>query len=259
MMKIAFILTCIFISLFAQDAKKFEILKVEILKTPKHIEPSGIVKINENILIVSDEGSICNLSSSSCKVLKEKADFEGITASNKGEIFVVQEGKDNILLLNSNFKIVTTYNIPRKFNDKTVLEKKGDGLESLTFVKEDTDNYYFYTANQSENFKGKDRSALLFISLKKQTDEAQILDYFPMKIKDISGLHFSDEYSSLFLISDSEDKLFIYDSTLKLKTIYNLPGVDQEGIFIENDTLYIAQDSGDVLKIKIKPYLLGLK
>lgn len=257
-MKILLALVCIFVSTYAKNikdfkAKNFEILMTKTIHTDGNLEPSGLVKLADDIIIVSDEGSICNLTKSFCRTPRKGADFEGVTVSKNGEIFVVQEGKDNILKLNSNYEITNTYNVPRTFNGKTVLARKGNGLESLTYINEDENFYYFYTANQSKSFKGEDRSGLLMVSVNKTTDEVKILNYLPLRIKDISALHFSQQYKSLFLVSDTKNKLFVFDSCLNLKTVYNLPGKDQEGIFIQDDTLYIAQDKGDILIIKVAP------
>ena len=72
-----------------------------------------------------------------------------------------------------------------KFNGEKITNKKGNGLEGLTFFKEIDNEKLFFVSNQSNDFEGDDKSSIFIIN-----EEGEVKDYFPQKIKDIADLYF---------------------------------------------------------------------
>lgn len=230
-----------------------------IYTSNEKFEPSGVIIKNEKLYSISDNGILLTMNLSdrieNYNQLKKK-DFEDITFS-KENLYLIEEGKDNVIELNKeNFEKINKFDIDRTFNGNIVLEKGEDGLESLSFVKETDSNIYFYSANQSKKFEGNDASAILLLEINKKTKKGKIIEYFPMKIKDISSIDYKNDNLIIF-ISDKENALFITNKYFKELKKYNLPGKNQEGIYLDEETmtLYIAQDSGNILEINLKEEL----
>lgn len=221
------------------------------IKTPSNIEPSGITYLNGYFYVASDNGYVCSFKeredSMSCSRNKNR-DFEGITNNGK-ELIVAEEGKENILYIDNKGNIKEKYSVGREFKGQTVLSKKGDGFEGLTFVSKKGDKEYFFVSNQSDEFKGNDKSAILFVEIDRGFfGGVKTLNYFPMQIKDISDLFFKD--GLLYVLSDTEDSVYIYkfeDNYLNFISKTSVPGKDQEGFVMVNGRRYIAQDSGGII------------
>lgn len=229
----------------------------ELINTPKNIEPSGIAYIpnEKKLIIVSDNGYICDIyndKSQLCFKPAKNKDFEGITYSEKtpNYFYVVEEGKDNIFVFDiKSKKILSKFDVPRKYNGKKILNKKGNGLESIAFYKKEGKEIFFFVANQSKDFEGDDRSSIILI--KSDLKKAEIINYIPINIKDISDMTYYK--NKLYVLSDKENKLYIFEyknKKLELKETNKIEGTDQEGITIYEKNMYIAQDSGGILKIK---------
>jgi len=228
---------------------------IETITTQNKIEPSGIAINNGITYVISDNGRICNISIDSCVKLKKKIDMEGITFDNNNVMYVAQEGKDKLLKLSENLEISAKYKVPREYNGRIILKKGGDGIEALTYLYTKANRKFFIISNQSDYIDTEDGSTIIKISIPaKQTkfrSTARIENVYNMQYTDISGLFYKRGY--LYVISDDNDKLLVYkENTMEQIEEYELPGEDQEGIFIKDNTLYIAQDSGNVLKIHLK-------
>lgn len=227
-----------------------------IYTSNEKFEPSGISINNEKLYSISDNGILLTMNLND-KIehyhkLKKK-DFEDISFSKLNNLYLVKEGKDNIIELNKeSFEEINKFDIDRSFNGNIVLEKGDNGLESLSFVKETDTNIYFYSANQSNKFKGIDASAIFLLEINKKTKKGKIIEYFPMKIKDISSIDYKND-NLIYFISDKENKLYITNKDFEEFKIYKLPGENQEGIYLDENTmiLYIAQDSGNILEIEL--------
>jgi uncharacterized protein YjiK len=240
MLKILFI-SLLSMNLFSQELPISSVKNINL--EGSKMEPSGIAIDNKgNILSVSDNGYII-VNGLPIRV-KKKKDYEGITVSNDNRVFLVEEGKDRIISLDKKFKIKDKIKIDRKFKGDKVTSKKGNGFEALTFYKRIGEVDHFIVANQSKKFKGKDKSAVLFVD-----STGKINKYIPLKIKDISGLHYKD--GIIYLLSDKEQKLFLFDEEMNLLRSYNTPYEDLEGVFIDSLNLYFAQDTGKLFKIKL--------
>ena len=207
----------------------------------KDFEPSGIAYCEDKLIVVSDEGSIYNSKLDNFFTVENGADLEGVTC-NGSQIFVAEEGNDNILQISSRGTVIYDFNIDRKYHGKTVISKKGDGFEGLAFYKEDDKALYFFVANQSDDFKGKDKSAIFIVKVNKKSGKGKIIEYFALKIKDISGLDYKN--NTLYFISDTTNKIYIADEKVNILKTYSIMGDAQEGIFIKGKTMYIADDEG---------------
>jgi len=248
------------ISLFADKINLIEVSKnnlselpienVEIIDLKDPIEPSGLTLDKNNIdilYIVSDNGYLCSYNDSTkegnCDLINKNLDLEGITSINN-EIYVANEGKDELVNLNNS----NHFKIPRKIKDLVILgEKSSDGIEALTFLYNKNNKDYFAISNQSDNIGGNDSSNIIFFS-KNSNNEINIEKVFLFNIIDISGLFYSN--NNLLFISDTENILVKMNLDSYNTKTYNLPGKDQEGIVLNEffNILYIAQDSGDILK-----------
>lgn len=239
------------LSLFSiLNATELPIEDIERINTYHNIEPSGIVKYQNHLIIVSDNGRVCDLDTGECKRLK-KYDLEGITSSGS-ELYVAVEGKDDIYRLDNRFEKIERYKIPRKFMNEKILPKGGDGIEGLAFMYEKNGERYFAVTNQSKRLYGYDSSKIIYLKVN-SNGKAVILDTYNPGVKDLSGLFYQN--GILYVLSDKENKILLIKGKQILKEYENVPGEDQEGIFIEGNVLYIAQDSGGVLKITLSKKL----
>jgi len=233
------------------SAEELPIKKIKTIKTNKHIEPSGLTLFQDNLLLVSDNGRICNISYKSCIKFKEKYDLEGIT-NDKENIYIAIEGEDSINQIDENLNIVKKFLIPRITDNTLILSEGGDGIEGLTYLYDKNDKKYFAISNQSDYLSGPDSSRIIIISIDK-TDFVRIEYAADMPYTDISALYYKDNI--LYALSDSNNKLLLLrenNGYFKIYKEYDIPGKDQEGLVVKGKTLFIAQDSGDILKIKLK-------
>ena len=214
-------------------------------------EPSGVTKKGDKIYIVSDNGKAAIFKNGKIKYfkLKNKGDYEGITTDGKS-FYIVSEKKASIEKFSENFEFLKEYKIDKKFNGKRVLKKRGNGLEGIAFLYEDKEGKRFVVANQSYKNKGKGKSALLFVAIK--GEKVRTYGYAPMNIVDISGLYYDKKRDLLYVLSDTNDKVFVYKlKDMKLLKEFGVPGKEQEGIFKDKNYLYIADDNGKFFQIKV--------
>jgi hypothetical protein len=228
------------------NEKNLPILNIQTIKTNKKIEPSGLTFFKNDLFIASDNGRICSVNQEKCIKLEKKYDIEGLTTDGE-KIYLAIEGKDDIGILEEDMSI-KRISIPRKFKGKIVLKKGGDGIEAITYLYKKNNKDYFIISNQSDRINGEDSSSLIIVSVEK--NNAKIEKVIEMPFTDISGLFYKNDY--LFVLSDDNDLLKIYKNFKEIDS-YFCPGEDQEGIYINKNNIYIAQDSGDILIITI-PY-----
>ena len=224
-------------------------------------EPSGIVfhPIRKTLFVVGDEGDICEITTNG-KLLNQKhirdADFEGITCSPKtGLLYIAVEGDEVIVeVIPETFHIKKVFWINRYFNKKKIIDEAGDGIEGITFVP-DNNGGTIYVANQHENlFDKNDQSAIFVLDIDLHNPSFQDQNCYISKIIDpgiidIRGLCYEPANKELLVLSSRNNALFVYtlDGTL-LRSI-PVPGESQEGVaFDESGNIFIAQDSGEILK-----------
>lgn len=220
--------------------------------TDPKFEPSGLsISSNGTVWVVSDNGHIGVLDEKTKTVVSSKmirrGDYEGLAFSPSGDLYVVEEGADDILKLSKNGMIAMQhYNIKRRFNGKKVIRKKGNGLESLAFYKEDNSFIYFLTTNQSKR-------------LQKLTDEVGNMDL-------VEFLNSQDAGSDTGLVSPNFPEIKEYKkkkekelSALLVIKVNKLSGKaiiseyyplqikDMSALFYKNGHLFIVSDKQNSL------------
>ena len=218
-------------------------------------EASGITysQKSNTLFVVNDEGKIYELTTKG-KILKKlnlgKYDFEGVAIDEKNSLLILAvEGDEKILVISQdNFKIKYEIKIKRKFNKINVLKKDTkNGIEGIVLIKNK-----LYISNQSKNkYPKADSSVIVVVDYKLNKKKLKIKDIINHKQSDISGLTFYK--NKLFMISDNNNFVMSYDienksiiKKYKLKKKYA-----QEGLTFDNKgNLYIADDKGQILKIK---------
>ena len=223
-----------------------------IAKVP---EASGIVysEKSNTLFVVNDEGKIYELSTKG-QILKKlnlgKYDLEGITIDeDKGLLILAIEGDEKILVLNQdNFKILNEIKIKRKYKKINVLKKDSkNGIEGIVLFKDK-----LYISNQSKNkYPKADSSVIAIVDYNLNKKKLKIKNIIDHGITDVSGLTFYKD--TLFMISDKNNLLLSYDiKNNKIIKKYKLSKkYAQEGLtFDKKGNLYIADDNGQILKIK---------
>ena len=81
--------------------------------------------------------------------------------------------------------------------------------------------------------------------------KARIIRFFGLGVIDLSGLHYDQTTRHLFVVSDGSNTIYEIDLHGRIYRARAFPGCDQEGLaFDDEGYLYIAQDSGGIIKIK---------
>lgn len=227
------------------------------------IEPSGICfhALRKTLFAVSDEGEILEMNTDGIPVfhLKIPGDLEGITAHpESGFLYIIVEGDDIILEFDPEKKeVMRKFPINREYkNDPNFLQKQKDdydnGVESIAFVsdKDHPEGGTFYVGNQW------DPPVLLEILVPLKTSqnrsaEARILRVLPFKMDDPSAMYYDPKTRLLNVVSDADNILVEITLEGRLVKEYAFLGDSQEGIARDDEGyLYIAQDSGGIIKIK---------
>ena len=113
----------------------------------------------------------------------------------------------------------------------------------------------FYVGNQAEkDHVAGDGSALIEVELPiRVAGEPRILNYYPQKLMDLSGLFYDFKTKHLFVLSDFNNLLTEMDLDGKVLNAYALPGESQEGVTRDGrGRLFIAQDYGGVLRLGVQ-------
>jgi len=235
------------------------------LKTIK--EPSGICYHTQRktFFMVDDSGVVCEFTSDGKMVQEKKvrpADFEGVTHDPAtGFLYIVIEGAESILEVDpETLECKREFAVPRIFQGETVMKQGGQGIEAITFAPGSSHPHggTFFVANQSFNLQNpEDISAIFELELplkekKVEPGAVKIVRFFKVDIIDLSGLHYDSTKDLLYVISDFPNRIMAYSRMGQMLGMWTLPGDNQEGITVDPDgIMYIAQDSGGVLKLKI--------
>lgn len=242
--------------------------RIELLELKPVREPSGVCyhALRQSLFAVDDGGTICEFRTDG-KILHQRfiraADFEGITLDpSSGLLYLAVEGAETLLEVDpKTLRPRREFLLPRTFEGKTVMKEGGQGIEAVTFVpdKKHPHGGTFFIANQSFDLNAtEDISALLEVEVplkgrgKPKPGEVRILRCFKAGVIDLSDLHYDAKSDIIYALSDATDQLLAYTRTGKLLKSWTLPGENQEGITVDSEgMLYLAQDSGGVLKLKI--------
>jgi len=226
-------------------------------------EPSGICihPSRKTLFVVSDDGLVFELTMQGALVSRTEVpgDLEGITVDpSTGLLYIVVEGEDIILeydpvgrAVTRRFPVNRAYGRNKQFLQKQV-DSYDNGLESLVFVPRarHREGGTFFAGNQW------DPPCVLEIlvplkSSRAPEAEARILRVLPLKIDDPSGMYYDPVRKRLNIVCDADNVLV--ESTLQGRLVrsYAFPGDNQEGLCRDEEGyLYIAQDSGGIIKIK---------
>jgi uncharacterized protein YjiK len=234
-------------------------------------EPSGIVfhPARRTLFIVGDEGDLCEMQTDGT-LLREKhypsgsvrMDFEGITVNPAtGLLYIAIEGAEAILEIDpADLAVQRQFDIERTLDGKPVIAPGGQGIEGITFMP-DPDHPHggtFLVANQAFDLNNpQDISAVFEVEapLNDSSDKpsaCKLLRQFSLGATDLSDLHYDAARNRLYVISDANNLLFVTTPDGQVQAKYtDLPCADQEGIaFDDAGSMYIAQDSGGIVKIE---------
>ncbi|MBF9017775.1 MULTISPECIES: SdiA-regulated domain-containing protein [unclassified Oceanispirochaeta] len=212
------------------DDQKYELEVIEEYPLHGFREPSGLTysESRDSLFMVGDEGHVAEISLDG-EILNLKwlgsRDFEGVTIHPESEeLYVLDEGLNRLLRLDADeFSILADSPLP---------EKLWGPFEGLSL-----DN---------------DGRLVLVNQVKKKEGALQFLDGHKIKtgISDQSALLITA--SSIYIVSDRDDRLYCLDLMGELQWHCFLPGENQEGLAIDSEGFfYIAQDSGGMLKMKL--------
>jgi uncharacterized protein YjiK len=229
-------------------------------------EPSGIVfhPGRGTLFAVGDEGDICEIRTDGTLVKQSRirrADFEGIACDpSTGLLYIAIEGEEKIIEVDpEDFRVLREFVIDRSFRGALVLKAGGQGIEALTFLpaSDHPEGGTFFVANQGFDLDNKeDPSAIFELEVPLRSGSAsdtaaKIVGYFSLGVIDLSGLCYDEKTGHVYAISDAANTLFEITREGKILQAFAFPGDNQEGIAIDaNGFLYIAQDSGGIIKVK---------
>ncbi len=229
-------------------------------------EPSGIVfhPGRGTLFVVGDEGDICEIHTDGTLVKQNRisrADFEGIACDpSTGLLYIAIEGEEKIIEVDpEDFGVLREFAIDRSFRGALVLKAGGQGIEAITFLPESNhpEGGTFFVANQGFDLNNKeDQSAIFELEMPLRSGSARdrvakIVRYFSLGVIDLSGLFYDEKSGHVYVISDAANTLFEITREGKILQAYAFPGNSQEGIAMDaNGFLYIAQDSGGIIKVK---------
>jgi len=229
-------------------------------------EPSGIVFHPQRgtLFVVGDNGDICEIRTDGNLVKQKRiraADFEGITCDpSTGLLYIAIEGEEKIVEMDpEDFGVLREFAIDRVFQEKTVLKAGGSGIEAIAFVPDANhpEGGTFYVSNQAFDLNNlEDPSAIFEVEVPLKSGSAggttaKIIKYFALGVIDLSGLHYDSVNDRLCVISDATNTFFEITRAGRILRSYAFPENDQEGITIDGEGfLYIAQDSGGIIKLK---------
>ena len=227
------------------------------------VEPSGICfhPQRKTLFVVSDEGEIAEIETDGTPVfnLKIPGDLEGVTVNpQSGLLYIVCEGRDVILEFDPDKKeVIRKFPMNREFEgDPNFLQKQeggyDNGIESIAFVSDENhpEGGTFYIGNQW------DPSCIMEVlvplkSSQTETAEARIIRVLPFKMDDPAAMYYDSKTRLLNVVSDADNILVEITLEGKLVNEYAFLGDNQEGITLDDKGyLYIAQDSGGIIKVK---------
>jgi uncharacterized protein YjiK len=227
------------------------------------LEPSGICyhAHRDTLFVVGDEGEVAEIQKDGTPVANTMigGDLEGITVvPETGLLYIAVEGEDVILEFDPAKREVTRrFPINRTFNgDPNFLKKQTDifdnGIESLAFVpdKNHPEGGTFYVGNQWDPPMIMEVLVPLKSSRASEA-EAKIIQVLPFRMDDPADMYY-DPLTGLLNIVDDADNIFV-EITLdgKLVRQYAFLGDNQEGLCRDDEGyLYIAQDTGGIIKVK---------
>ena len=200
-------------------------------------EPSGAFFNTESqkLIIVGDDGDVSTMNADGTDVTtwSPGGDLEGITMIDPSSTLVYLADESTAEIIEFDLSTGTeTGNVwellPFFSGYSTSL-----GIEALTYG-----SGYFWTGVQATG--NIDRFQL------HSDGSVTHLDTYASPYTDVSGLHYDSENQLAYAIYDGANIMITLDSA-ENTTEYELPGSAQEGIALGDNTIFIAEDSGDVM------------
>lgn len=218
---------------------------------PSGYEPSGIVwhtRLNQ-LIVVSDDGRLSYMTSNGDVVANRylSGDLEGICVANPDSdfVYVGVEGSNSIIELS-----ITTGLVRRTFDLTIWMTSPANlGLEALTFVPDENnpEGGLFYAGLQED---GQIYTFQLPIASSSTSTTVTYQGTITAAAgrTDISGLNYDMDQQVLYAIYDSSNTLLAMTVDGTSLKEWQLPGNNQEGIALHNNVLYIAEDSGQIMR-----------
>ena len=226
-------------------------------------EPSGICfhPMRKTLFVVSDEGEVAEIKTDGTPVARVKipGDLEGITViPETGLLYIVNEGDDIILEFDPDKKkVLRSFPLNRAYQGNPEYIQKStemfdNGIESIAFVEdnEHPEGGTFFVGNQW------DPPCVMEVQIPLKSNhgsyaEANILRVLPLDLDDPSALYYDPQTKLLNVVSDADNILVEITLDGRIIKEYAFVGDNQEGIAKDDESyLYIAQDSGGILKVK---------
>jgi uncharacterized protein YjiK len=200
-------------------------------------EASGISFCHQSatLIVANDEGSFYEITPQGKILSRHKLgefDLEGVVCEEQTLTFAIEGGA----LLEVNRHSQQSHLLPLVGYHEKI--SKRSGIEGITKIGE-----HYYLSIQAK--KPEDSRILI---VKKGKQKAQVIESFSPKIIDTAGMDYHQ--NQLYIVSDTQDRLYLYDSQNKriLQTI-PLPPFAQEGVALDDQgNIYFADDNGAVLK-----------
>lgn len=197
-------------------------------------EPSGLsyAADKQSLFTVSDEGMVYEISLTGATIRQLPyigSDLEGITVNPiSSTIYVCEEGKGDLVKLNSSGNAQESYNI---------LNNPGNsGLEGLTYNAQ-SDEFYL--------LKEKDDGLLITYSVNTNVSTSINLGFS----SDYSGIYYNESTQKLWIISDEARTLTQCNLSGSAIKSYDFPISGVEGIVVndEETVAYIVSDTNNKL------------
>lgn len=174
-------------------------------------------------------------------------DLEGIAVANPASNFVYVGTEQPNQIKEFNF---TTGLVSRTFDlDPWMTGAAGSGLEALTFVTDAAhpEGGTFYAGLQDGGVIY--RFSLPIVSSPTSTAVTYLGSFTPVPGRsDLSGLDYVAGTGVLYAIYDGPNYLRAMTPAGSLLREWDLPGSNQEGVALRGNDLFIAEDSGDIVR-----------
>jgi uncharacterized protein YjiK len=226
-------------------------------------EPSGICyhPLKKTLFVVSDDGVIAEMKTDGTPIFKQslRGDLEGVAVNPEtGLLYVAVEADDVILEFDPDKRDVTRrFPINREYKgDPNFLQRQvntyDNGIECITFVPDSNhpEGGTFYVGNQWD----PPMIMEVYVPLKSSRAaeaEALIIRVLPFKMDDPAAIYYDSKTKHLNIVDDADNILVEITLDGRLVKQYAFLGDNQEGLARDDDGyLYIAQDTGGIIKVK---------
>lgn len=231
-------------------------------------EPSGITfaDIRDTFFVISDDGVIAEMTRDG-KILRLRQtglrDLEGISFNEVNHLLYLADERDQLIVEMDPETLdpLRTFAIDPVFNNVRWLTSHNNGIEGITFVPDaghpHGGTFFIVIQGFTENNQ-RDHGTLIELDIPLREPGAQIARIravHRLGLPDLSSVHYNHARDQLLIVSDARNLLLTVDRrTGAILARTHLPGRDQEGVsFVDEQWLYVAQDSGGVIRLRWQP------